>query len=105
MQQKKLKLEDMIERGKKIKDNAVFERDQENFSRYLGRAANHIRQRPQSDKFLKFWGGIWEMEHRTPKTSWMEKVKTVLEKKVRNVREFNIQRINIRTEIMKKKIE
>ena len=36
---------------------------------------------------------------------WMEKVKNALEKNVQNVKEFNIPGINIRTEIMKKKLD
>ena len=52
-------------------------------------------------KYLEFWGGIWERGHRTLEMPGTAKVKNALEKKVRSVKEVNIQGINERTEIMK----
>ena len=29
---------------------------------------------PDMDKFVEFWGGIWERKDRTPYMSWMEEI-------------------------------
>ena len=50
----------MIERGKRIRNNATFERDQKSFIRKLESSTSHEGQIPEIEKFVEFWGGIWE---------------------------------------------
>lgn len=55
------------------------------------------------EKFIEFWEGASEKEHQTLEISWMEKGKNQLGEKVQSAKEFNIQGINVRTRIMKRK--
>ena len=75
LQYKRIKLQKMIERGKKIRDNATFERDQKSFFRKI--ESSHEGQIPEIEKFVEFWGGIWEKEERTPEMPWMEKCEKI----------------------------
>ena len=45
---------------------------------------------PEMEKFVDFWGGIWEREERTPNMPWMEEIRRQLNEKVNQVNEFNI---------------
>ena len=45
---------------------------------------------PEIEKFVKFWGGIWEKIERTPSMPWMEEVKRLLGEKVTVINEFDI---------------
>ena len=46
-------------------DNANFERDQKNFFKKVEESTEYDGQTPEMDKFIEFWGGIWEKEERT----------------------------------------
>ena len=72
---KKIKLQKLIERNRRIMDNANFERDQKNFlKKKVERGTQHVGQRSEMEKFVKFWGDIWEKDDKAPEMSWMEKV-------------------------------
>ena len=45
---------------------------------------------PGMEKFVEFWGGIWERRERMPNMQWMEEVKKQLNEKVNIVQEFEI---------------
>ena len=78
---KRVKLVKMIERGKRIMDNNIFERDQKNFFKRIEDSTEYEGAMPQMDKFVKFWGGIWEKYDRKPNMPWMEKTREELKEK------------------------
>ena len=43
----------------------MFQRDQKGFFRMVEEEA-HEREMPEMEKFVKFRGGIWEREEKTP---------------------------------------
>ena len=53
-----IKLQKPIEKGKRIMDSANFERDLMNFSKKVEGETEHVDQIPETEKFVKFWGGI-----------------------------------------------
>ena len=61
-------IEKMIKRSKRVKDNGVFKRDQNFFKKILEKVNDHRGNSPQMERFLEFFGGIWEkvQEHGTP---------------------------------------
>ena len=46
----------------------MFQRDQKGFFRTL--EEDGTREMPEMDKFVDFWGGIWERNERTPYMPW-----------------------------------
>ena len=46
--------------------NANFERDHKNFSNKVEGGIEHVGQIPEKEKFVKFWGEIWDKDDRTP---------------------------------------
>ena len=62
---KNIKLQKLIETGRRIMDNANFERDQNNFFKKVEGATEHVGQILEMEKFFKFWGDIWEEYDRT----------------------------------------
>ena len=65
----------MIQRKQRTMDNANFERYQENIFKKAERGTEHEGQISEMDKFVQFWGGIWEKDNGTPKMPWMESVR------------------------------
>ena len=47
-------------------DHANFERHQKNFFKKEEGGTEHVGQIPEMEKFIKFWGDIWEKDYRTP---------------------------------------
>ena len=62
---KKIKLQKLVERGKQAMDNANFERDQKNFFKKVEGRTEHVDQKLEMKKFVKFWEEVWKkiMEH------------------------------------------
>ena len=58
---------------------------------------------PDMEKFVEFWGGIWERKERTPNFPWMEWVRRELREKVNVVEDFEIKNENLQKEINKRK--
>ena len=83
--------------------NAIFERDQKSFFRKIESRTSHEGQIPEIEKFVEFWGGIWEKEERTPEMSWMEKVREDLMRKINRVNVFGITEKSLTMESNKKK--
>ena len=76
----------MIKRGKRIKDDANFEKDQKVSFKTLDEKTVYEGEPPPMEKFVEFWAGIWELVEKTPELPWMQKVKMVLREKVKNVK-------------------
>ena len=53
----------------------MFKQDQKGFFRTLEEEKAHEGQIPKMQKFVEFWGGIWEREERTPNMPWMEQIR------------------------------
>ena len=56
-----------------------------------------------NEKFVKFWGGIWEKNERTPSMPWIEEVKRLLGYKVTVINKFDLESEKLTKEINKKK--
>ena len=56
---------------------------------------------PEMERFVDFWGGIWETEERTPNIPWMEEIRRELNEKINQVKEFNITFEKLKKEVAK----
>ena len=81
----------------------MFQKDQKSFFRNLENVEKHEGEMPEMEKFVEFWGGIWERNEPTPNMPWMEKVKAELNEKVNNVKEFKITEDKLKKETAKRK--
>ena len=93
----------MIERGKRIMDNNIFERDHKNLFKRIEDSTEYEGAMPEMNKLVKFWVGIWENDDRTPNIPWMEKIRAELKEKITSVKEFEIRENGLVSEIKKKK--
>ena len=100
---KKIKLAKFIEKPNRKKDNIMFQKDQRSFFWTLEKVEKHEGEMPEMEKFVEFWGGIWEQNELTPNMSWMEEVKAELNKKANIVSEFGITEEKLRKETSKRK--
>ena len=100
---KKIKLAKFIEKPNRKKDNIMFQKDQRSFFWTLEKVEKHEGEMPEMEKFVEFWGGIWEQNEPTPNMSWMEEVKAELNKKANIVSEFGITEEKLRKETSKRK--
>ena len=100
---KKVKLEKWVEKRNRKKDNILFQKDQKNFFRALEKFEKHQGEMPDMEKFVEFWGDIWEQNEPTPNMPWMEEVNTKLNKKVNIVSQFEITEEKLRREASKRK--
>ena len=100
---KRVKLVKMIERGKRIMDNNIFEKDHKSFFKRIEDSTEHEGAMPEMDKFVQFWVGIWEKDDRTPNMPWMEKIQEKLKEKIASVKEFEITENGLISEIKKEK--
>ena len=87
---KRVKLVKMFKRGKKITNNNIFQRNQQNFFKRIEDSTGNEGAMPEMEQFVKFWGVIWEKRDRTPKMPWMEKIWEKLKENVTSVKELNI---------------
>ena len=55
---------------------------------------------PEIEKFVKFWGGIWKKNKRTPN---IEEVQRLLDEKFTVINEFGINKEKLTNEIQQKK--
>jgi hypothetical protein len=100
---KKVKLEKCVEKRWRKLDNLMFQRDQKNFFRTLEADDKKEGEMPEMEKFVEFWGGIWEHNKSTPNKPWMEEVKRELSEKALIITEFRITDENLRREVAKRK--
>ena len=75
---KKIKLIKFIEKRNRKKDSIMFQKDQKSSFRTLEKVEKHEGEMPEMEKFVEFWGGIWEQNEPTPNMPWMEEVKSEL---------------------------
>ena len=88
---KKIKTKKYIERKPRIQDNIMYQLDQKSFFKKLEGTEVREGKIPEMEKFVEYWGGIWERKERTPNMPWMEEVKRQLSEKVNIVQEFDIE--------------
>ena len=69
---KKVKLAKCEEKQRRKQDNIMFQWDQKGFFRMLEGEEAHKREMTRMENFVKFLGGIWESEDRTPNMPWIE---------------------------------
>lgn len=100
---KKVKLDKSEEKGKRKRDNILFQKDQKNFFRSLEKVDKHEGEMPDMDKFVDFWGGIWEQNEPTPNMPWMEEVKAELNGKVNVIGRFEITEGRLKRETVRRK--
>ena len=72
---KKIKLAKCEEKRRREQDNIMLQQDQKRFFRTLEDEQAHEGEMPEMEKFVEFWGGIWEREERTPNMPWMEQIR------------------------------
>ena len=72
---KKVKLAKCEEKQRRKQDNIMFQWDQKGFFRMLEGEEAHKREMTRMEKFVKFLGGIWEREDRTPNMPWIEEIR------------------------------
>ena len=100
---KKIKLLKYQEKQRRKMDNALFQRDQKVFFRSLEGSEAHEGDMPEMEKFVTFWGGIWERDDKTPNMPWMQEVKQQLNSKVVEQSIFTITLDKIKKEVSKRK--
>ena len=100
---KKIKLDKYVEKGNRKKDNIMFQKNQKSFFRTLEKVEKHKGEIPEMEKFVKFWGGIWDQNEPTPNMPWMEEVKAGLSEKANIVSQFGITEEKLRKETSKRK--
>ena len=100
---KKVKLDKYVEKGNKKKDKIMFQKDQKSFFRMLEKVEKHEGEMPEMEKFVEFWGGIWEQNEPTPNMPWMKEVKAELSEKANIVSQFEITEEKLRKETSKRK--
>ena len=100
---KKVKLDKYVEKGNRKKDNIMFQKDQKSFFRTLEKVEKHEGEMPEMEKFVEFWGSIWEQNEPTPNMPWMEEVKAELSEKANIVSQFEITEEKLRKETSKRK--
>ena len=98
----KVKLEKMMVKGKRVKNNALFRKDERYFYRNVNRSESRAGKIPNIDQFVAFWGGLWETEKVTPSLPWMEEVAGKLKGMSIEVKEFDVTEEKL-TEIIKKR--
>ena len=98
----KIKLEKMMERGQRIRDNNMFREEEALFYKQMNRG-QHTGKTPDADEFVKFWGAIWESEEKTNQQPWMENIKKRIEELVTSVKEIEITEVSLRNIIKKRK--
>ena len=81
----------------------MFQQDQKGFFKSLEGNTVQEGAMPDMERFINFWGGIWEKQIMMPDMPWMDEVGRQLNEKINVANEFNIGNENITKEIMKRK--
>lgn len=103
LRNKKVKLDKMSTRAKRIKNNAMFAADEGGFYRKGKGTKIFHGEVPPMEKFVEFWGGIWEDEKKTPEQPWMKVVEQKLKEKVQDVKEFVVTREDLAKVVKRRK--
>ena len=78
---KEQQLDKYIEKRNRKKHNVMLQRDQKYFFRTLEAVEKCEGEMPKLQRFVEFWGGIWEQNEPMPNMSFMEEVKAEQESK------------------------
>ena len=70
----KIKLEKMIVRGQRIRDNNMFRVEEGLFYKQIN-SEQHTGKTPEAEEFVKFWSAIWESVEKINQQPWMENIK------------------------------
>ena len=81
----------------------MFQKDQKSFFRTLGKVEKHEGEMPDMEKFVEFWGSIWEQNEPMPNMPWIKEVKAELSEKANIVSQFEITEEKLRKETSKRK--
>ena len=81
----------MIEKGRRSWIMIIFKNDQRNFYRTIENNTKYEGKTTEVDKFVNFWGGIWEKDEKMPLVPWMEEAREALKAKVHKVEQFTIK--------------
>ena len=87
----KVKLIKTRTRDARIRNNQMFEEDEVNFYRNTADKKKYKGTVPNIDRFVTFWGGIWEDVTKTPKRKWMQTVANKIKDKVTQVEEMTVE--------------
>ena len=68
----------------------MFEEDEDIFSRNTADKKEYKGTFPSIDRFVTFWGGIWEDDTKTPKRKWMQTVANRMKDNVTQVEEMTV---------------
>ena len=89
----KVKLEKMQRRTKRIRNNYLY---RENQATLFKEDKKYTGKMPEINKFVEFWGGIWECEGKTTIQPWMETIEEEIHSKIQSVKEFQITEENLK---------
>ena len=86
----------------------MFQQDQRGFFRRLESEEAHEGEMPEMEKFVEFWGCIWERERerergKNPIYAMDGRDKNAIDEKVSQVNEFNITFEKVKKEVAKRK--
>ena len=81
----------------------MSQRDQKGIFRTLEEDGTREGEMPEMDKFVDFWGGIWEIKEQTPYMPWMEEIGRQLHQKVNSVNHFTVTFDKVKKEVAKRK--
>ena len=103
LRSKKVKLEKIVARDKRIKNNNMFVRNEGTFYRQTKKLEKQVGRVPSINKFTDFWAGIWEDDSKTPVTKWMKGIEKRLREKVKSTSEFKVTEKYLQDVAKKKK--
>ena len=98
----KVKLEKMLAKGKRVRNNLLFRKDERQFYRNVNESKSRTGKAPNINEFVAFWRGIWEDQKVTPFLPWMDEVAGKLKRMVVEVKEFDVTEEKL-TEVIKKR--
>ena len=91
LRSKKVKLEKIVARDKRIKNNNMFVRNEGTFYRQTKKLEKIVGRVPGINKFTDFWAGIWEDDSKTPVTKWMKGIEKRIREKVKSTSELLVE--------------
>ena len=103
LRSKKVKLEKIVARDKRIKNNNMFVQNEGTFYRQTKKLEKQVGRVPSINKFTDFWAGIWENDSKTPVTKWMKGIEKRLREKVKSTSEFKVTEKDLQDVAKKKK--
>ena len=84
LRSKKVKLEKIVARDKRIRNcYYMFVRNEGTFYRQTKKLEKQVGRVPSINKFTDFWAGIWEDDSKTPVTKWMKGIEKRLRERLR----------------------